>query len=790
MTDLRPSVLLLLVACSAAPAGEPGPPAVPVTATPQPTPAVPRAPGEPSVIDVATGAYHTCALIKDGTVRCAGHNDHGQLGIGSFDDQKHPVMTPVPGLRDAVSLAAGWTHTCALDRGGAVWCWGDDTVVLTGPKPRQGVGWGHPKVKRIAGVSAASLNRSMSVYRTLVLTPGSKLLSWGAQTDGTERCRAGVGPAKPCARTPMDLQAPAQAVQVAASALTTCVLLSSGQVQCRGFDLLASTFEQTKRFAVVPGLDQVVKLGVGESHACAVRKSGEVLCWGHNDEGQLGLGAAAVGDGVRPPTKVEVGPAVDVAMAYKRSCALLRDGTVWCWGASIQPDGSFAHGRKATPSPIAVPGLTGVRKIALATSHSCAVTKTGRLWCWGSNESGEVADGFREQQPLPIPVVWTKPGAQTLPVPDRSVVAVDLATSDSHACAITRRGELGCWGFNGSGQIGIGRADGDAHPVPLVVPGLSSVAGVDVDSGRTCAVSRQRGKDVVSCWGDNSYGALGDGSTQARSKPTVVAGAKGMAVAVGSVHGCALDGVGLVRCWGSNVAGQLGVPAPICPWQPTGLGTFGAQKDIPCLPKPGPAVTKLPKLRKLVAGSMMSCGIAHDGRATCWGENRLGGLGDGTTTKRDSPTRLALRSAVVDIGIGNQHACALTKSGQIWCWGHNGSGQLGAGRTGGTRPLPAPVRGVSGATALAVGGVSSCAVLSSGEAKCWGGMPGAGEQTGVWREPSTVPGLPAIQKMALGFQHACALAVDGSIWCWGYGPAGLLGSSHDRLARPAPLRWR
>jgi alpha-tubulin suppressor-like RCC1 family protein len=256
-----------------------------------------------------------------------------------------------------------------------------------------------------------------------------------------------------------------------------------------------------------------------------------------------------------------------------------------------------------------------------------------------------------------------------------------------------------CWGTNSLGQLG----DGSLLPknVPVDTSGLSNgVVALAAGYGHTCALLLGGG---VKCWGMNSYGQIGDGTTTQRNTPVDVSGLTSgvMALAVGSFHTCALMVGGAVKCWGYNSYGQLG----------DGTGT---QRNSPT-----PVFGLSAGVIAMTAGDNHTC-ARTSGNVVCWGQNWFGQLGNGTTATYSQPViASALPSGITALAAGYGHTCATTNGSAI-CWGLNDSGQVGDG-TWVQRTLPQAVEGLaSGVVALRASYYQTCALLSSGRPTCWG----------------------------------------------------------------------
>ena len=235
-------------------------------------------------------------------------------------------------------------------------------------------------------------------------------------------------------------------------------------------------------------------------------------------------------------------------------------------------------------------------------------------------------------------------------------------------------------------------------------------------------------------------------------------------VAAGNGHTCAVTSAGAVWCWGANWAGQLGD------------GTNTSRLT------PAPVSPRLPPLdvTAVTAGDGHTCALTSAGAVWCWGDNRAGQLGDGTTTTRRVPVAVSGLggSVVVALAASWGHTCAVTSAGAALCWGSNAYGQLGDGTTT-DRLTPVVVTGLeSGVTAVAAGPAHSCAVTSAGAVWCWGsnadGRLGNGTTTDALT-PVAVSYLDGAAKVTAGHLHTCAVTNSGAVWCWGSGGAGQLG---------------
>jgi alpha-tubulin suppressor-like RCC1 family protein len=545
--------------------------------------------GSSQVVAVAAGASHTCALQANGSAICWGDN---------FDGQATPPAPNGPYL----SLSAGYNHTCGLRPNGSATCWGsNDRGQATPPTPNG------PFLSLTLG------------YDTCGLKADGSATCWGYNGDGQATPPTPNGPF----------------LSLAASIYHTCGLKVDGSAVCWGRNIEGQATPPTPN-------GPFLSLAVGSFHTCGLKVDGSAVCWGHNGYGQatpptpngpflsltlgsyytcgLKVGGSAVCWGkndngqTMPPTPN--GPFLSLSAGYFHACGVKADGSTVCWGYNVD-------GRANAPVALQSAGATGFGQLAAGNAHACQVKRNGTLACWGLNDQGQ----------------------RTAPVG----LFTHVVAGDSHSCAIGTNGKVTCWGRNGSATnsnssitSGLWRQLAPGPDGALCV--LSANGGYDrcvrgatngMNYGGTyqfrnithapdaptsslCGVSLGIAGDgfcwpggfdfvhyygftgpwqrlesglnhqcglkangSIECWGDNTQG-----------QTTNVPNGTFRALSVGYNHACAIRDTGTLACWGSNISGQTNIP----------VGTFV----------------------QVAAGNTFTCAIRNDGVRVCWGDDSHG----------------------------------------------------------------------------------------------------------------------------------------------------------------------
>jgi alpha-tubulin suppressor-like RCC1 family protein len=334
--------------------------------------------GIDNAVQVSAGWFSACALLSDGTVRCWGYNEDGELGDGTGTDGQYPVTvitSPSNPLSDVVQMSAGNYHACAVKSDGTVWCWGYNDSGQLGDNS----------------------------------TTESKVAVEVSNIDS--------------------------ATQVSAGGYHTCALLSNGTVWCWGYGGDGQLGDGSNPYAssLTPvqasGITNATQVSVGGYHSCALLANDTIDCWGYDYDGQLGNLNTA--DSPSPVLVNGISGATQVSAGWYNTCAVL-SSTVKCWGWNAHGelgDGSTNHGTKngvledISLAPVLVSGISnatvvgtgGGWKDTTRGGHTCALLSTGAVKCWGWNLYGQLGNGTMTDSPTPVTVIFGAPWPEALP---------------------------------------------------------------------------------------------------------------------------------------------------------------------------------------------------------------------------------------------------------------------------------------------------------------------------------------------------------------------------------------
>lgn len=296
---------------------------------------------------------------------------------------------------------------------------------------------------------------------------------------------------------------------------------------------------------------------------------------------------------------------------------------------------------------------------------------------------------------------------------------------------------------------------------------------ISTGANHACAIANNH---HAYCWGDNDDAEVGTGAASfLEAAPRRVALLLEQTTAVaGGASTCALDRGGVAYCWGRQVNGRLGRDGdPGNPATPTAVAT-GL------------------RFASIALGGAHVCGLAADGRGSCWGADGAGELGVGGGVDRTTPAAIFGDTPWLTITTGTAHTCALAGDATAACWGANQAGQLGDSTTT-DRNVPTAVSGGLRFAAISAGGEFTCGLSTTGAGYCWGrnasGQTGSGRPDTIVVTPAPVTGGLVFRAVTAGGQHACGIAADSLAYCWGANGSGQLGDS-SQAPRATPVAVR
>lgn len=390
---------------------------------------------------ISGSSENACVLTNSGGIKCWGRNSSGQLGSGSSSEPFRSAPGDVVGLTSgASSINLSLSSACSLTTSGAAKCWGENSAFRLG----DGTNIDRNVPVDVLGLSSGARSISGEPAYACAITASRGLRCWG---DGYQPQEV---PGLSSGISSFDL-----------AATYGCALTTGGGVTC---------FSQSRAPFDDPGLTSgITSLTVENNFACALTTSGGVKCWGSNFKGELGDGTFN-----RRTTAVDVvGLSSGVSSVHTstgNTCALTTSGGVKCWGNNIF--GQLGNGTNTNSStPVNVVGLTsGVRSIAVATSHACALMNTGGVKCWGDNTHGQLGDGTNFDRNAPVNVFGLSSGVSKVIVFDSGLIASESSEFFNHpsTCALTTVGGIKCWGRNSAGQLGDGTTTNRRTPVDVI----------------------------------------------------------------------------------------------------------------------------------------------------------------------------------------------------------------------------------------------------------------------------------------------------------------------------------
>lgn len=655
---------------------------------------------------ISAGAYHTCALLQNGTTKCWGFNQYGQLGQGDSvnrgtagGDMGDNLSVIDFGVgQTVVDLASGAYHNCVVLKGGQLKCWGRNVFGQLGIGSTADMGDNANEMGvNLSPVSAASGATILSVgagvdHTCAILTiPTAQdpiVKCWGRNDYGQlgigDALQRGTSPSQMGDSLPLvDLGLSGVPKKLALGRVHSCVLLATGSVKCWGGNgygqtgLSEATTSHRGDGASEMG-NNLPTLSLGSSvlatdiaagldHTCVLIDTNKARCWGRNNNGQLGhnhAGANVTPWGASGNTMASLPDShvnnysyyEGIALDHKYTCGVDRSQmNVTCWGNETQ------SGLRRSSKFHDFSSKGGVKQLEAGTTFMCALTNdaSNSVFCWGN-------DAWFTQRIGQTTFSYANPN---LGSPTMTGIS-SLAAGENFLCTLSTTNVIKCFGWNIAGSVGAAGAGTYIVAGSAVTMTLPSGTPAALYAGASHACVVNDSGDLY-CWGANNFGQLGDNSTTNRTTPTSISvGGSVSKVSMGRHHTCVVLSTGQVKCWGDNQYGQLGDGTTTQRLVPTAITLNGGGNA-----------------KDLSLGEDSSCAVMADDKLQCWGRNSKGELALGTTANANSPqvTNLGqdFRIFMAKAPKRGQHRCAIGWENarqvpfQLKCWGDNSAGQLG-----------------------------------------------------------------------------------------------------------------
>lgn len=476
-----------------------------------------------------------------------------------------------------------------------------------------------------------------TVTLSATATAGSAFDGWTGVCTGTTTCAVTADASKSVQATFRLLPVPVATVVVAPSPLTLAPG-ASAQLSATTRDAAGSTL--TGRAVTWSSADTLVAVVSSSGVVTGRSVGGPVL-------------VTATSEGVRGTTAVTVQSpfitAVSVGLGNTSACAAEASGVTWCWGRNVY--GVIGNGQTGS-----IVGATRVNttqafvEVDVGFSHACARTAAGSVYCWGTSEWGAIGDGTILPRYLATPVIGGR-------------VASRVSLAYESACLVDGAGFASCWGRNQGGSLGVAASSSQVTQPSTLAGGIAfrtfRVTG-DLNSYSGCGIATD---GVSYCWGDNSYGQIGDSTANRSPSPVRLRNPRAyIDIAPGGFHTCAIDTNGAAWCWGYAFNGAIGTGQNATGW------FFGPQ-----------SVATTQRFTSITSGREHSCALIADGTAYCWGLNANGQLGDNSLTNRNAPVPVATSVKFTRLVAKEHSTCGIATTTVVYCWGANGFGQVGSG---------------------------------------------------------------------------------------------------------------
>jgi len=707
---------------------------------------------------ISTSYDHNMVIKTTGRLFGWGGNGFREIGNNT---STNPIMTPVSiagAVKTFCKITTGYGYTVSITNRGRVWAWGDNSNGQLGD---------NSTTQRVTPVSVlgavktfCEISSGPAGQHVIAIDKNGRVWAWGNNNNG----RLGDNSVT-SRRTPVSVAGAIKTFcKIAASNNHSVAIDKNGRVWAWGANFNGQIGDNTivsknTPVSILGGVKTFCQIYAGQIHVIAIDKNGRLWSWGDNTNAQLGDNSITAR---RTPVSV-LGTAktfCQISAGVAHSVGIDRNGKIWCWGTNN--NGQLGDGTQVSKrTPVSIYGTKTFCRISAGLNHTIAVDSSGNVWSWGENISGVLGNNASLSKRTPVSIL----GAV------KTFCEINGGTT---AVSVDKNGRLWSWGDNGTNVLGI-NSGGNRYTPVSVLGATKTFCKVAVGQNNASGLT-YNGK--IWAWGFGFFGTNGDNGGTNRSTPVAVGGATNNTychVAM-SGHGMGITTTGRVWCWGNNQYGQVGVLTSV-----VGTRVF----------TPMAIIGTIKTFCKIAAGGNHSVAIDRYGKVWCWGYNGLGNLGNNSTIDSCSPVSVVETTAKTfcKIAGGSNHTLAIDKNGRAWGWGINSNGMLGNNSTI-NQCTPVSVCGtVKTFCEIAAGSQYSLAIDKNG--KMWGWGSNSFGQIGdnsvsQFNTPVSIYGTKTFCKVGINDASSTSYAIDknGRTWTWGSNDKGVLAINEGIATTP------
>ena len=622
---------------------------------------------------VAAGASHTVAIDTTGALYTWGDNGNAALGDGTIISKSSPVKI---GTSSWSSVSAGLSHTTGTTTNGGLWAWGLNNVGQVGyfngftgyATPTQiGFIGGYYSFKQVAA--------SVDGFFSAGITTEGALYTWGLGTTGQLGDNTSVSKS-----SPVKIGTSSWSV-VSVGATHMAAIDSTGALYAWGLGTSGQLGDNTavsKSSPVQIGTSSWSSVSAGALHTTATDINGNLFTWGSNATGQIGDGTITSRSSpvlipiISAPTWKQLSINEDGTL----SAGITTTGALYTWGLGTSGQlGDNTIVSKSSPVKI---GSSSWSVVSTGFSHIAAIDSTGALYAWGLNTSGQLGNNSTTSTSSPVKIgtrSWTS-----------------VSAGGSHTTATDINGNLYSWGSNATGQVGnYLNSASYSSPVQIQTAALGSFVWQQlVTNNSSYASAGITTTGALYTWGAGTQGNLGNNNINDKSTPVKIGSSSWTIVSPGLSNMSAIDINGRLYVWGYNGYGNLGDGTTVAKSSPIQIGTSSWSA--------------------VATGQFATLAIDINGRLFAWGSNVYTQLGDGTTISRSSPVQLGTNSWS-KVSAGGSHIAAIDSTGALYTWGY----------FAGISNTSSPVKiGASSWSVVAAGGAHNVGLDITGRLFAWG----------------------------------------------------------------------